>query len=77
MRFIEILDGPQQQINNEECVVVDKIREGFPMPKKSLDEREQEVARALTTRGVLKRFKIDNEIHYKLNSTYKIEELNG
>ena len=68
MRFIEVIGGPQQQINNEETCLVKRIQQENPMPKKSLSEREQEVARLLTTRGILKRFKIDDELHYKLNS---------
>lgn len=67
MKFIEIINGPQQQVNNEEYVVIEKIRESSPCKKGSLSEREQTIARTLTSRGVLKRVKIDSEIYYKLN----------
>lgn len=67
MRFIEIQNGLLQQINNEESLIVDKIRSDSPVPKESLSEREQIVARNLTTRGVLRRFKIDDTLYYKLN----------
>lgn len=68
MRFIEVLGSPQQQITNEENIVVERVRQESPMPKSSLNEREQEVARLLTTRGILTRFKIDDELHFKVNS---------
>ena len=68
MRFIEITDGLLTQVNNEESLLVERIRQESTMPKASLTEREQEVARTLTTRGVLTRFKIDDELHFKLSS---------
>jgi len=67
MKFIEIINGPQQQVNNEEYFVIEKIRESSPCKKESLSEREQTIARMLTSRGVLRRVKIDSELYYKLN----------
>lgn len=67
MRFIEIQNGLPQQINNEESLVVDKIRSDSAIPKESLSEREKTIARNLTSRGVLRRFKIDDTLYYKLN----------
>jgi hypothetical protein len=67
MRFIEILGGLQAPVSNEEDALVSKIIQEQSMPKQNLDEREQEVARKLTSRGILKRIKIDGATHYKVN----------
>lgn len=67
MRFIELFSGLQVPINNEEGLLLRKIHEETSISKKSLNEREQEVARLLTSRGLLKRFKLDNELHFKVN----------
>jgi hypothetical protein len=72
MRFIEILGGLQAPITNEEDTLVNKIIQERSMPKKKLDEREQEIARKLTSRGILKRVKIEGDTFYKINSLEQV-----
>lgn len=67
MRFVEIVNGFLTPVNNEENVLLDHIQSNSPVSKESLNEREQELARNLTSRGVLIRFKIDDKLHFKLN----------
>ncbi|NJO62653.1 MAG: hypothetical protein HC836_31815 [Richelia sp. RM2_1_2] len=67
MRFIELYSGLQTPVNNEEYLLLQKIQEEMSVAKSILNEREQEVARLLTSRGLLKRFKLDNTLHFKVN----------
>lgn len=68
MRFVEITDGFYSvPISEEEEILLSKMNEEQRIPKKKLDEREQEIARRLTTRGVLNRIKEEDTLYYTLN----------
>lgn len=68
MRSFEILGGLQMMLGSEEQMLVNYIRnnEGVVL-KKNLQERQQELARTMVTRGVLIRVKIDEELGFKVN----------
>lgn len=68
MRYREIAGGIRVYVSQEEDTLVQKILEAGTAQKKSLDEREQEVARKLVSRGVLNRVKANDEIAYVVNS---------
>jgi hypothetical protein len=61
MRFVEIQGNLLAPISNEEEIVLEKVSSTVdPYPKSKLDEREQELARQLVTRGILDRIRVDN-----------------
>lgn len=69
MRFREIQGGLQVPVSNEEQELVDLIEEeGGIILKKKLNIRHKELARKLTSRGVLKRVKREDKLYYKLNN---------
>lgn len=62
-----------QPISIEESMVVDKINGNIdPLPTDQLDEREQELARKMVSRGVLARVKMEGKIHLLVN---RLQEL--
>jgi hypothetical protein len=66
MKFIEISQGLLQPISNEESLVLERVKgsENSICRKKSLNLREQEVARQLCQRGVLTRLHSQGHIYY-------------
>jgi len=66
MKFIEIARGILQPISNEESVVLERVKgsENQICLRKSLNEREQEIARQLCQRGVLTRLQSQGHIYY-------------
>ena len=63
MRFIEIRGNTMVPISNEESILLEKVKGSIdPLTTKSLDERENEVARQLVHRGVLSRIKVDDQL---------------
>lgn len=68
MKFIEIRGGMRVPVSNEEVLVTERVKQhGEPLPRRALDEREQELARQLVHRGVLDRVLIDEKIHFVYN----------
>ena len=68
MRFREIRGGLLVPVSNEEQSIIDTIESSDGMVlRKSLDERQRELARKMVSRGLLNRIKHDGEIHYVLN----------
>ncbi len=65
MRIHELLSGIHIHLNLEESALLDKIKQHPSVPKNKLTEREMEVARFMTSKGILDRIKIDGTIHYK------------
>ena len=60
MRFIEIRGNTLVPVSNEELLLIEKVKGSVdPLARKTLDEREGEVARQLVHRGVLSRTKVD------------------
>lgn len=72
MKFRDVAGGLRIYISNEEDHLISKIEESGFASKTSLDEREQEVARKLVSRGVLNRLKNDNGIMYLVNSMQEL-----
>jgi hypothetical protein len=68
MRFHEISSGYRLPVFAEEQAILDKIVDGSHLLKSSLDEREQEVARLMVSKGLLDRRKDDNGIYFVVNS---------
>lgn len=54
MRYFEITSGVRIPVSSEEQSIMDKAA-GGDLLKSSLDERDQEVARRMVTRGLLNR----------------------
>lgn len=70
MRFIEIRGSIRVPVSNEEMLVVERVKQrDEPLPKKSLDLREKELARQLVNKGVLDRVLIDEQICFVYNDT--------
>lgn len=55
MRFVEIFGGWTAPVSNEEHLIIDKFESQPVLKEEDLDEREQELCRLLTSRGVLNR----------------------
>lgn len=66
MKSVIIRGGLTTMISNEEYEFIESIDKS--VTKNDLTERQAEVARMLTSRGVLQRFKnAQNEIYYQKN----------
>lgn len=59
MRYFEITSGVRIPVSSEEQAILDKI-DGH-VKKADLDERDQEIARRMTTRGVINRSRDDDK----------------
>lgn len=66
MRFREIRGGIQIPVSLEEQDLIDLIesKEGEFIQRKELDERQQELARKMVSRGVLERTQRDGSLFY-------------
>lgn len=64
MRFVEFAGGLRQPVSGEELELLDRIpKDG--VTRASLDEREQEIAFSLCSRGILRRFRdTDGKLRY-------------
>lgn len=65
MRYIDITSGVRVPISGEEQEIFDKAKE--KLYKVSLDERDQEVARKMVSRGLINRRKDDSGIFFIQN----------
>lgn len=54
MRYFEITSGVRMPVSKEEQDILDKVA-GKRLKKLDLDERDQEIARKMVTRGLLNR----------------------
>lgn len=72
MRYFEIASGFRLPVYSEEQELLDKMPEKGTIVQDDLDEREQELARLMVSRGVLAQSVMDNVIHYKPNSVKDI-----
>ena len=66
MRFHEILGGLQIPVSGEEQGLIDLIesKEEKIIKRSELDERQQEVARKMVSRGILERAMQDGSLFY-------------
>ena len=74
MRFREIRGGIQLPVSGEEQDLIDLIesQEGNFIKRKELDERQQEVARKMVSRGLLERTQRDGSLYYVVS---KLDDL--
>lgn len=74
MRFREIRGGLQIPVSGEEQGLIDLIesQEGNLIKRSELDERQQEVARKMVSRGVLERTQHDGSLYYVVS---KLDDL--
>ena len=66
MRYFEIAGGFRLNISEEEKTLLDKAKEG--LLGEELDERDNEVAHKMLSRGLLNRHSEDGKIYYTPNS---------
>lgn len=66
MRYFEIAGGIRLQVSLEEQSLVD-LAEKEILSDASLDERDQEMARSMVSRGIFNRLEKDGELYYQLN----------
>jgi hypothetical protein len=68
MRYFEIAGGFRMPINEEEQEVLTLIQESeHEIEDSNLDERQQELARQMVSRGLLNRLHKDGKIYYEPN----------
>jgi hypothetical protein len=67
MKIIEIIGGLRVPVYDFERTLFEKIKEENGVGKLQLSERDQELARNMLIRGVLKRVKRRDQIVYKVN----------
>lgn len=68
MRYFEIAGGFRMPVNEEEQEVLTLIQESeHSIDDSNLDERQQEVARKMVSRGLLNRLQKDGKIYYEPN----------
>jgi hypothetical protein len=70
MRYYEIASGLRLPVSCEEQDLLDVI--GERLAKDELDERTEELARLMVSRGVLTQFMKDDQLHYRPNSATDI-----
>ena len=71
MRYHEIASGLRLAVSCEEQELLDKA-DGEPFDKDTLDEREQELARLMVSRGVLDQYPHDGHVYYHVSSVNDI-----
>lgn len=71
MRYWEIASSVRVPVSCEEQELIDKAKDS-PIAKDALDEREQELARLMLSRGVLDHFQQDDRVFYELSSPKNI-----
>ena len=69
MRFIEILGGFSTPISNEENRLIEKIRKSSTA---KLNEREQELARLMVSRGIISQTVEGKAVKYTVNDPQEI-----
>lgn len=68
MRFFEITSGLRLPVSGEEQDILTKSGANGSISRASLSDREQEVARRMTSRGLLRRFTKEEETHFTPNA---------
>ena len=73
MKFVDLSSGIRTIVSNEENLLIQKIREhNNCIQKKSLNERERQVAKELCHKNVLTRTKNDGNIFYVADDSHNI-----
>jgi hypothetical protein len=65
MKILEITQGLQLAISNEEADLLGRFSMDPSIPKSSLGDREQVIANQLVNKDVLRRYNQDGKIIYK------------
>lgn len=68
MRYLEITSGVRIPVSGEEQEILSKTSEHGSIARSSLSDREQEIARRMTSRGLLRRFTKDKATHFTANA---------
>ncbi len=66
MRYFEIAGGIRMPISEEETALLDQAKDNL-VEDSELDERNQEVARKMVSRGLFNRLSKDGKIYYAAN----------
>ena len=72
MRFYEISSGLRVPVSEEEQELIDLIAPQRKMAKADLDERQQEVARLMVSRGLLVRERDDDKTYLRPNDAVDV-----
>ena len=67
MRYFEVMGGIRVPASVEETALIERIEANGALTRKSLNERDRELARKLVSRGILNRVSIDEETNFILN----------
>jgi hypothetical protein len=68
MRYFEIAGGFRMPVNSEEQDLLTLLKESEEfVSEDELDERQQELARLMLSRGLLNRLQKDGKIYYEPN----------
>jgi hypothetical protein len=70
MRYFEIASGMRLPVSGEEQELLNMV--GDHLAKDDLDERMEELARLMVSRGVLAQFMKDQQVYYRPNSVKDI-----
>ena len=74
MKFMEITGGLMVPVSNDEMLVLEMVRgHAGPLPRRDMNETQQELARRLVFRGVLDRTNIDGKLCYTYNDVEYVE----
>lgn len=68
MRFLEIVSGVRVPISGEEQQVLLKAEEHGSVAKGDLNDREKEVARNMVSRGLLRRYRHQDQTRFRPNA---------
>jgi hypothetical protein len=71
MRYFEIASGLQLPVSSVERDLLDQIST-TPVSNDSLSERQRELARLMTSRGLLGRFDKNGQMFYRVSSVTDI-----
>lgn len=66
MRFFEIIGGFRVPVSGEESEIL-SLSDLAPLPEINMDERQQEVARLMVSRGLLRRHGKTGDMNYSPN----------
>lgn len=73
MKIHDLSSGIRTQVSNEETLLMKKIyKHNNLLRRAALKDREKEVARQLTQRGVLTRTRKEGKLYYSVDTTKSI-----
>lgn len=72
MRWTEVASGYRMPVSGEEQSIIDRAVSDEGVAQKDLDERDQEVARKMVSRGLLDQRKGTKGVHYRARTAKDI-----